>query len=152
MQFHPTFIGIQCSAGLLLSPSLIELCQMRFTGYKAHGAIDSALLGDVLAESWNLYTFGAFDLTSFLASVRFTLPTNLAARYEDCGLTASEDQFGFHQMFCIPGSHGKEIRVSNADGSWTFSRDMLMTPTTVSHTAEYGRMWPIVTSTSTSLF
>ena len=75
-----TFIAPKCLQGLLIAPPLIDLIQLRFRISQQHGVIDSALLGGVLAASWNLYTFGIFDLCSFPVSLHPNPPITLAGR------------------------------------------------------------------------
>ena len=64
-QFRSTFIGLHCLQGLLIAPPLIEIHLIGFTPFKHHGAIDSAILGDILDAKWNIYSFGTFDIPSF---------------------------------------------------------------------------------------
>ena len=64
-QFWEVLQSYNCTVGILLTPNLIDLEEMEFALHTSSGSFDSFQFGDILADRWNVYSFGTFDLDSF---------------------------------------------------------------------------------------
>ena len=100
-----------------MTPKFVELPEGELFSHHGHWVVDSALYGDVVAASRNIYAFGKFDMDQCKQIVQLAEPQNFAQRYTELNLEASDDPFGFLHIMESRDSMGKEIRAIDADGN-----------------------------------
>lgn len=108
------------------------------------GTFGSAQYGDVLADSWNVYSFGPCNLDGFLSSLQGCPPNTLGWCYRQAGLTCAPDSVGFHQMSPISGSVGRVIHVCQADGSWVMIEHIHVSCIAARGTISSAGKWPLL--------
>ena len=132
---------------LLITPHLVALGKSEQLPYKEHRSIDSATLGGLLANRWNLYTFGIFNMQGLMRNICLQPPTSFHQRYCDLGLECREDSIGFAQVFNIPHSMGKEIHIVDDQGQWQFGRDSQYQGMPHKNSLNNAWRWPIIVTT-----
>ena len=143
-QFWEVLKSSWCGLGILLTPRLIDLEEMEFPLYSASGTFDSVQYGDVLADRWNVYSFGSFDLRSFLSSVRNCPLATIGQCYQHDGLNCAPDEVGFHQMTPVSGSTGQLVHVCQTDGTWLLSQHSHVSCTTAKDASDAAVKWPLL--------
>ena len=78
--FTCAFKELGDNQGLLIAPYLLELTRSPVLNFVAREAIDTALRGDILANRWQLYSFGLFDLRLLVRSIPKLPPTTFEVR------------------------------------------------------------------------
>ena len=146
-QFWEVWNGLPCTVGILLTPRTIDLAEMEFTCFSDSGRFDSAQYGDVLVDQWNVYSFGSFDLKSFLAPLPGFPTRTLGMRYRDLNIPPVPDPTGFLQIFPIQGSSGKSVYVGHGGGNWTYSEQSLISCQTARDTSSHTTRWPLIQAT-----
>ena len=149
-QFISPFSGLRCDQGVLLTPYLITLVELGLTSFAHHLKIDASYYGDVLVDSWGVYTFGIFNPSRLMDFLFPSEPNTLGVRYTACEWPDMEDPVGFQQVFDIPGSVGKEIRLCGQDGDWIYSHHSLATALSGKTALQSGRLWPLMSDTGTA--
>ena len=148
--FCNVFIGLQARQGLLLTPFLVRLDKSEQFPYFEHRTLDSATMGDILANRWNLYAFGEFDIHAMMLNVRLQPPSSFHRRYAEVGVDCADDNDGFAQVFNIPHSMGKEIHIIIDQGQWVYRRDSLYQGMSHRSSLNNAWRWPIIPSTGTA--
>ena len=115
-----------------------------------HFIIDASYYGDFRGDARNVYLFGFLDPSRFLSFLFPSESTTIGLRYSACGWCAVDDHVGFQQVFDIPGSMGKEIRLRWTQGNWIYSQHSLATALSAKATLNSGRRWPLLSETGAS--
>ena len=82
-QFAHSITSFQCEQGVLMTPQFVELPEVEQFEHHGHWVVDSALYGEVIAASWNVYALGKFDLDQLKGILQLAEPMNLAQKYID---------------------------------------------------------------------
>ena len=146
-QFWEVWNSLPCTVGILITPRMIDLAEMEFECFTASGRFDSAQYGDVLADQWNVYSFGTFDLTSFLHSSPGLPVQTLGLRYRELAMNPCPDPVGFLQIHPIQGSTGKSVYIGHGNGNWSYSEQSLISCQTARETSNHATRWPLVLDT-----
>ena len=146
--FYNMFLCLRAHQGLLLTPHMLTFAKDDKTPYQAHRSVDSTILGDILANRWNLYAFGEFDLQKMMHHLQLEPPTSFKCRYQALGLECKNDSIGFAQVFKIPHCMGKEIHIVDEHGQWTFGSESLYQGMPRKCSLHTAWRWPVLTSTN----
>ena len=146
----PTAFGT-CNAeqGIIITPDFPDLTHLGVSGFSHQISVDSSEHGDVLANRWNVYAAGAFDLARLAQSLPKHPPCSLGDRYRACGFDISADGPGIRQVYDIPGCMGKEVRIHGDDGEWHFSAESCYAGMPHGCSLQTAWRWPPVASTGT---
>ena len=145
--FYNMFMCLKARQGLLITPHMLTFAKDEKTPYVAHRSVDSSILGDILANRWNLYAFGDFDLQKMMYHLQLEPPTSFKRRYRALGLECKEDSIGFAQVFKIPHCMGKEIHIVDEHGQWTFGNESLYQGMPHKCSLHTAWRWPVLVTT-----
>ena len=148
-EFLVAFATCKAEQGLMVTSDFVDLTQLGVSGFSQHASVDSSQHGDVLANRWNLYAVGSFDLQRLAQSLPRHPPCSLGERYRACGFDISADGPGVRQVYDIPGCLGKEVRIHSDDGEWYFSAESSYAGMPHGCSLHTSWRWPLVASTGT---
>ena len=143
------FTALGAQQGLLIAPHLLRLEKSVITNLGSHESVDTSIYGDVLANHWNIYSFGRFDMQCTVDTLVAALHSSFAKRYHERGVECQADGVGFAHIFNIPHSMGKEIHIVDENGQWHFGRDITYQGIPHKSSINHAWRWPLVTTTGT---
>ena len=146
-EYIRVYHSMKAQQGILIVPFWLTRQNVDLEEELRSCVIDSSAHGDLLANIWKVFAFGAFDVRRLEASLQRLPPSSFATRYRECGFDILPDTDGFPQIHRIPHCVGHEIHICDHQGNWSFSNDSLypgMPHKTSLHSAW---RWPLIAST-----
>ena len=143
-QFWEVFNRSRFPLGLLLTPRLVDVAEMECATYSDSGVFYPAQYVDILADLWNVYAFGSFDLRGFIMSLPGRPPQTLGMSYRQAGFSPAPGPIGFQQRLPITGSAGRTVFIGHAGGSRTYSEQIHISSNTSKETPRLAAKCPLI--------